>query len=105
MSTFLLRSGVEGLLRGQGDRHSVVGGPTSGLLGHGATAWSEGEGWYALLSWVGGRMGLVTVCDKWAWVGDGCWQGLATSGTVLALVLAIVGTLWGCVGADDGYSL
>ena len=49
-------------------------------------------------------MGLVTVCDKWAWVGDGCWQGLATSGTVLALVLAIVGTLWGCVGAGDGHS-
>ena len=63
-----------------------------GCSGREPTAWSEGEGWYVLLSWVGGRMGLVTVGDKWACVGDGCWQRLATSGTVLALVLAIVGT-------------
>ena len=55
-------------------------------------------------SWVGGRMGLVTVGDQWACLGDGCWQGLATRGTVLALVLAIVGTLWGCVGAGGGHS-
>ena len=41
--------------------------------------------------------------DKWAYVGDGCWQRLATNGTVLVLVLAIVGTLWGCVGAVDGH--
>ena len=67
-------------------------------------AWSEGEGWYVLLSWVGGRMGLVTVGDKWACVGDGCWQRLATSGTVLELVLARVGTLWDCVGDGDGHS-
>ena len=75
-----------GLMRGKGDRQLVVRGPTSWLL-------SEGAGWYVLLSWVGGRLGLVTVGDKWACVGDGCWQGLATSGTVLALVLAIVGPL------------
>ena len=36
-------------------------------------------------------MGLVTVVDKWACDGDGCWQRLATSRTVLELVLAIFG--------------
>ena len=74
------------------------------MLGRKPTAWSEGEGWYVLLSWVGGRLGLVTVGDKWACVGDGCWQGLVTSGTVLVSMLAIVGTLWGCVGVGNGPS-
>ena len=82
-----------GLMRGTGDRQSVVRGPTSGLLGQGANGLVGRRGGVSLLSWVGSRLGLVTVGDKWACVGDGCWQRLATSGTVLALVLAIVGTL------------
>ena len=41
-------------------------------------------------SWVGGRMGLVTVGDKWACLGDGC--------------LARVGDQWDGVGIGVGDS-
>ena len=58
------------LMRGEGDRQSVVLGPTSGFLGPGAHGLVGGRGVVRLLSRIGGRMGLVTVGDKWACVGN-----------------------------------